>query len=302
MASVYNIRHIGHHENFEYKITGYECDVFLLDGRKITLKGNSPEELEVRAKRLLKAYGPKFSFETRGRKMTGGRQANTKDLLRALGRVDLAVSGAAYVGHIQTLEEIAQKLINRVATDRTNRPNVYTGNLQRSYVASIIHNKSVVKRLMPSKRPNGSRVHRTERGARYAELAEVNHSVARFIYYNKKRGVRYRKPKFLEKNGNIIRYLRPWEIEGGYANRATVGYRNWSRMNLGVAQSNKGGIRSVVVLENTAPYADAVQRAHYRILQNAAAEGVVGDATLRQRQLIRVATNRMLKEAGFNIK
>lgn len=302
--------------------TKYIFHIELPDGSSKTISGYSREQLMSETKRLLSSgnFG-----RPRGTKNYAGRHMEVRDIQRMFGSVlnkaSVAVNGAAAAAHVESMSEIAQALINRVSGLASQRKNFnsYTGALANSFVVSVINDGGVRLRVTPSIRIQTGNVHTTERGARYAELIEQHHPVAGFIYINKKSGKKYKHGvKLLKKNGKIIRYLRKYEREGsyydavtgkrkwgsgGYDYNATVGGRKWTRLNLGSNQErSKTGFHSVITLENTAPYADAVQRAGYKVLVNASAQEVIGDITLKQRSLIQVVTKRMLKEAGFNIK
>ena len=287
--------------------TKYIFHIELPDGSSKTISGYSREQLMSETKRLLRSgnFG-----RPRGTKNYAGRHMEARDIQRMFGSVlnkaSVAVNGAAAAAHVESMSEIAEALINRVSGLSSQRKNFnsYTGTLANSFVASVINDRGVKLRVRPSiKRQKGS-VRTTERGARYAELVEQHHPVAGFIYMNKKSGKKYKHGvKLLKKNGAIIRYLRKYEKESGYDYNATVGGRKWTRLNLGSNQErSKTGFHSVIALENTAPYADAVQRAGYKVLVNASAQEVIGDITQKQRSLIQVVTKRMLKEAGFIIK
>ena len=278
--------------------------VTLPDGTQKDISGLNKDELIRDAKRLI-GSGAGKTGRPKGAKSFAGRQYVESDIKRMFNQICLAANGVSIAAHAYAMEELAQKMIDSVSrlSSKGRNFNSYTGNLRNSYVASVIHNKSVKMRVRPAVKSKVGKIEYGKNGGRYAEIIDKHHAVSGFIYKNKKKGIRYKTKKYLKKEGRIVRYLRKWEKEDGYLNNATAGYRNWSKINRGALQSpNTGGIRSAIVIENVAPYSDSVQRKHYRVLENASAESVIGDVTLKQRQLIRVATKRMLKEAGFIIK
>ena len=62
-----------------------------------------------------------------------------------------------------------------------------------------------------------------------------------------------------------------------------------------------GTIRSGIVMENTAPYADAVNM-RYTVLNHSTSRRIARIYGGKGANLARILTKRALKEAGFNVK
>lgn len=237
--------------------------------------------------------------------------ANIEDTKRFLDGVSACAAKALLTAHITSENRAAQAALKSVM--REAEFNEYTGNLYNSYRATIVSNGEVVDYIYPDK-PHMGKVHHTRktkkgRGInRYSPIMKRRHPVPlrepRLVLNVKRRN---NMPKGLN-NRKIVRYLKRYEknpSEKGYNELGVKTPGGGAKLRIGYLQPGAGGgiIRSGVILENTAPYADAVHVRH-NVLKKSLAKRVYNKeyAGGKGANLLRVLTKRTLKEAGYDIK
>jgi hypothetical protein len=236
-----------------------------------------------------------------------------REIKKILDGIYLGTIGGAIGSHKITLDDAARAMLNQELSNI--KFNDYTGNLYNSYQANIISNGRLTTVLRPAepkkglvfpggRRKRGDFIRTNKKGqhvknpSRWSPLLTERHKPSK--------GTKL-------KNGTRIRYLHKYEkspnakgysdlgLSSGYSTRG--GRSPQLRIGRLQGSSNKGSglIKSGIVLENTAPYADAVQL-RYQVLNNSLARRVHGKYGGKGATLARVMTKRMLKEAGFNVK
>lgn len=226
------------------------------------------------------------SGHPKGVKNFSGRAYNAKDIKRLFGGVNEALNRAIANTAYHGMQAIGREMLSRVVNNR-GAFNNYTGNLLNAYQASIIFGRQIMTVVYNDAPKN--KVMYTKNGKRYALLQKpLRHNVTR-----KKR----------EREGHIgkrisnRRYIRTYELNDGYRQFGIKGGA------FGYSQKGAGGgrVQSGIVIENTAPYADMVNR-RYRVL-NQASVGLGMNRWGRQySKLFAVASKKELVAAGFKIK
>ena len=214
------------------------------------------------------------SGRPKGVKNFSGRPLNAKDIKRIFGVINKATELAIYEGGYRGMFALGKELLSVVTNHR--KFNSYTGNLMDAYQATIVTGGKPIKKIFYEAKKN--KVLRTKNGKRYAMLQEpAKHTKFGKIRENRK-GEKWGKKIWRKR-----RYLKSYELNNGY--------RKYG-LNSG------GGIVSGIVIENTAPYAEMVNR-RYRVLQQSSA---TNGMTRRKRQyskLILIAARKEFKAAGL---
>lgn len=215
------------------------------------------------------------SGRPKGVKNFSGRPLNAKDLKRIFGVIDEATKRAIYEGGYRGMFALGKELLSNVTFQR--KFNSYTGNLMDAYQATIVtQGKPIKKIFLDDVKKN--EVLRTKNGKRYAMLQEpAKHTRFGKIRENRKG----------EKLGKKIwrkrRYLRSYELNNGYRK---YGLNSGSE------------IVSGIVIENTAPYAEMVNR-RYRVLQQSSARKGMTRWRKQYSKLVLVAARKEFKAAGL---
>ena len=264
---------------------GYYAYIRTIDGRKITIQGDTAKEVERDAIAIIKEQFSttirKPTYRELSRRNWKGKEYSEKELKRELSKVQIAALGGAFSQHVAAMEEMSHDLLkNAIYASKFNE---YTGNLANSYVATVVSNGKVVHQYHLN-RPRG-KIYHTKRGKRYSYLMSDIHP---------------RSPKDRTLNGKDIRYLKKWETEKEDAYRSKSMLHSKGNFRIGYIQggSGDGRVRSGIVIENTAPYASAVHR-RYRVLANSTPRTVRGKWGGKYEGLVRVATLRTLRKIGI---
>ena len=245
-----------------------------------------------------------------GTKNYRGRSYGPNDIRRIFGRIDLQIKRGAALGISVTKEAIAEQMLSVVSAQ--SKFNSYTGNLNDSYVATIVTNRKISGLVYYQARKNSVRY--GKHGGRYAELQSPpkHRNFAGFILRSKggrKNGKRYKSVEYkggkrlMMKNGKIIRYLHKWEKEGNNPYRSGALGPKGGNFNIGYLNRDSGKIQSGIVIENTAPYSGAVQHRGYNVMKGAAERVAHGGRWgYHATKLVRVAAIKALKDAGIEVR
>lgn len=222
----------------------------------------------------------------KGAKSFQGRAYNQKDIKRLFEGFSEVFSVSIASTQTVAMQAIAKEMLSTVVEHR-GKFNNYTGNLMNAYMATTVYGQKTMSHIFYDHPKN--KILRTKNGKRYAMLQEPpGHTLTR------------KKRMRVERIGNKInrrrRYLRPYELNEGY--------RQFGFSGTSVAYMQRGtgsGLaRSGIIIENTAPYADMVNR-RYRVLEQASVKNGMNRWGKQFSKLVVVATNRMLKAYGLNI-
>lgn len=255
----------------------------LPSGEEVTIREAERRNFWSEAERKISRSG-----HPKGVKNFSGRAYNAKDIKRLFGGVNKALNRAIANTAYHGMQAIGKEMLSRVVNNR-GAFNNYTGNLLNAYQASIIYGRQIMTVVYNDAPRN--KVMYTRNGKRYALLQKPpRHSVTR------KKRVRL---ESIGKGKRIRnrRYLRTYELNDGYRQFGTKGGA------FGYSQKGAGGgrVQSGIVIENTAPYAEMVNR-RYRVL-NQASVGLGMNRWGRQySRLFAVASKKELVAAGFKIK
>lgn len=215
------------------------------------------------------------SGRPKGVKNFSGRPLNAKDIKYLFNGIDKATKRAIAEGGYRGMFALGKELLSTVTRQR--KFNSYTGNLMDAYQATIVTQGLPIKKIFYE--ANKNKVLRTKNGKRYAMLQEpAKHTRFGKIRENRKG------EKWGKKINRKRRYLKSYELNNGYRK-----YGMNTPMN---------GIVSGVVIENTAPYAEMVNR-RYRVLQQSSAINGMIRWKRQFSKLILVATRKEFKAAGL---
>lgn len=231
------------------------------------------------------------------------RQYTERDIRALTSKAYKAAIGGAVLGYVRTMSSIAEELLeNEMLRAKFNS---YTGNLYNSYKASVISNGKLTSVVTPKQTKKGS-VHYGRFGGRYSPvLGGKNHPI---------------KASHFKKNGVHIRYLKKREkdpSENGYLDisftnrfggrtkgtkgKAMIGNLQEISPKRGVEGKRNSLLRTGIIVENAAPYSAAVNR-RYNVLKHATERSAKSKYEAKGVSLIRVASQKIIKEAGFSIK
>lgn len=255
---------------------------------------------------------PAQTYAQLNKKRVKSSEYTKKEIKKILDGIYIGAIGGAISSHKMTLDDAARAMLNQVLSNI--KFNDYTGNLYNSYQANVISNGRLTTVLRPAvpkkglvfpggRRKRGDFIRTNKKGqhvknpSRWSPLLTERHKPSK--------GTKL-------KNGTRIRYLHKYEKSpntNGYSDLGlSSGYSTKKggrspQLRIGRLQGSAGGglIRSGIVLENTAPYADAVQL-RYEVLNGSIPRRVYGKYGGKGATLARVVTKRILKEAGFNVK
>ena len=215
------------------------------------------------------------SGRPKGVKNFSGRPLNAKDLKRIFGVIDEATKRAIYEGGYRGMFALGKELLSNVTSQR--KFNSYTGNLMDAYQATIVtQGKPIKKIFLDDVKKN--KVLPTKNGKRYAMLQEpAKHTRFGKIRENRK-GEKWGKKIWRKR-----RYLRSYELNNGYRKYGL---------------NSRSEIVSGIVIENTAPYAEMVNR-RYRVLQQSSARKGMTRWRKQYSKLVLVAARKEFKAAGL---
>lgn len=239
------------------------------------------------AEALVKSLG-----HPKGMKNFSGRAYNEKDIERLFLGLGAIHARSVAAAHYVSVSVIAGDFLKKVVKSR-GKFNNYTGNLMNAYSATAIYGRKLIDTMYYDYQKN--KVLRSKTGKRYAELQQPpNHPLSR-----KKRNKR----NFVGRKIRKIRYLRNFELNDGYRKWSMSGGSKGSKVSVGYSQQGAGGgkLQSAIVIENTAPYADMVNR-RYRVLQNSSAKIGMNRWGSQYSKLMRIAPIDALRKAGFKVK
>lgn len=193
--------------------------------------------------------------------------------------------GASYVANVRANEEMAERMLKQAYNSR-GKYNIYSGNLDNAYQATIVQGRKIVQVIRLDKVQGNQFRDSIRSGKRIVDLLEERHPIRKI---KRKDGKKYSRARY--------RYKKRWEREKGYDNTG-IGAGRSKISGFGYAAAGDNRIQSGVVLENMAPYAGAVQARGYDVLPGTA-RSYNGRALARQKQLILNISNKMLKAAGL---
>lgn len=289
-------------------------------GRFVRYYARDPEQAQSRADYFLSGgqYDDSFNrysastrrtptYKQLSKRKRENKAFDEKEIKDIVDDIYLSTIKAAIGAHTITLDQIANEMISRATADAGF--NEYTGNLYNSYQATVVSNNSLVKVLRPSphrgiiafggRRKKGVWIKSGD--SRWSPLMKERHPFP-------KQGPRLpgaRKKSRKSGDGVRIRFLKKYEksvSDDGYSEDTIMNSFGSANFRFGYLQGGGDGlVRSGILLENTAPYADAVH-IRYRVLNKAMPRTIIGKYRNKGTNLIRVMTKRALKAAGFNIK
>lgn len=267
---------------------------------RIEAKGGKPIGLSAR-----KAYGkrgPNTSGKQWGRpkKSVSDYNYGLTELFEEIKKkVTIATYATAGATSVKVTAEMAKDVINHVYSKR-GKYNVYTGNLDRSYMATAVQGRRISAVVYPDNLPKGNPV---DPGTRRVKIAQVNHGNGLWVKQNSYKRWRSRRKGIKAKEYmRMYRYLKKWENIGGYRNKSVAYGRAGDMSGFGRMAGDKlNRIQSGIIIENTAPYADYVTRSGYQVPPFGAYARSYGlRAGHEQQRHIMIFTKRMLK--AVNIK
>ena len=244
-------------------------------------------------------------------KRLGGRPAGAKnktEIEKLFKKIQFAVN----VGNRKGLEELAQPLVDEIATTMPGF-NDYTEALANSYAATVFSNRKPVKTVFHDTGHRGI-VRRSRgknaKGGRWVYLTNRRHGLGGRITYNKGTKNEYSQYGRNVRDPRKKRYLKSWEKLGGeYRKNTWGGRRNGRQIGYTPMTSGAPQAQNWLVIENRAPYADWVNRgvrnplsgkrnSPRRVMQNAVVRKIGPRAT----ELVRTVVLKELKAAGFKVK
>lgn len=229
-----------------------------------------------------------------------------------INRVLSYIDDSAKKGTKRTLEDIAPAFLEQTIANEAEFNN-YSGNLEEGYVAIVVSNGKQ-KRIFYHNAATKGRFYsvytrRRKKGVRAmrrsvrVDLTRKRHNVTPWVKntffaehmnaHKDTQGQHRRIRSAVGEEPKNYRYVKPWENEKGYKNRA----KSISITRLGVGRTAK---RTFLQIRNVAPYASFVQygrnrNKHYNVLRGA----MVDMWRRRVPMLIKSATLDELKAHGF---
>lgn len=297
------------------------------NGRVVKVKAAGSQELARLLKREVESGGRTDLRVTRtgttaGIRGIGSRSKSARDQKIYLeesfkkifgeikGRAILAGSAAASAANAIISEDVAELMLKRVYSIKGNY-NIYTGNLDRAYAATVVTGYKARKTLhlegtpegntpVPNKRGSGMIVHLFGDPNHPPRKIKKNKYGRRSMYFHLKGDKEYNRVDY--------RTFKKWELEKGYRHKGYVNDRKGNLsgfQNYAIEGYNKGSgrgknqirVNSAVIVENTAPYAGAVQAAGYDVIPGAIMRSYSYGS--KQETALLVMTREMLKAANL---
>ena len=193
--------------------------------------------------------------------------------------------GASHVANVRVNEEMATRMLRQAYNSR-GKYNIYSGNLDNAYQATIVQGRKIMQ-VIRLRKVKGNQFYVNEngrKGKKIVDLLEERHPIGKI---KRKNGRMYGRPRY--------RYKKRWERERGYDNTG-IGAGRSEIGGFGYAAAGDNRIQSGVIIENMAPYAGAVQAKGYDVLPGST-RSYDGRALAKQKQLILNISNKMLKAA-----
>lgn len=224
--------------------------------------------------------------KARAAKLASRRNAYESFLTKEFGRIKataiMVADAAAASSNAKITGKVAQDVLRRVVNSQ-GKYNIYSGNLSNAYHALIIQGRRVVKVVQRDQKTRGHRFE-PQNGRLVVSMMRRRHKT---------------------KNRWTKRYVKPYEREEGYADVTSFGRGviNLGYMNSFTETQSKnrhdGRVQSGVIVENSAPYAGAVQAAGYQVAPNAIYRSYQGKIGSKYKSILYVETKNMLKAAGL---
>lgn len=203
------------------------------------------------------------------------RYDNKKMLEQVFGEIRarsvMAASAAASAANAKISEEAAKTVLKNVYKNR-GKYNTYTGNLERAYMVTIVQGRNVKKTLFLDNTPEGNApIERNGKKIVYMfkkrhELKNIRENQFK-LYMRRKKDSRL-KPK--EYSRQPYRYFKNWERVDGYRRKSLATGRDRISGFGYMAGDKHNRVQSGIIIENTAPYAGAVQAKGYHVLPTGA--------------------------------
>lgn len=286
----------------------YECKIKYQDGSTDTVIGYTADNAIAKAQiRLAKQGGAPIggkanlrSNQKKQRKgpIRGSYKANIRTLNAIFGdikaRAMMASSTAASASSLKVTDYVAESVLKKVYNKR-GKFNTYTGNLERAYTAIVVQGRNIVSRLHLKNTPKGNEIDGKKKKVYiYKERHDVGNLTPNAYrkFRSKKLKIKYTTHKRVR-----YRYVKRWERKDGYRTKSTY-YGISDRMGgFGrFAGDRNNRIQSGIIIENSAPYAGAVQAAGYDVIPHARTMSYNKN---EQKKIVMVISKRMLKAAGL---
>lgn len=216
----------------------------------------------------------------------------------------MASSAAASAINVKVTEASAKELLARVYAQR-GKYNTYTGNLERAYMATVVSGRKAKKTYYLEETPKGFPPMQSKRSGRLiVYMYKMGHEPNALIenIYKSYRGGRKKTLKRDDRRRykrQPYRYFKPWERKDGYRMKSILAGRKGNVSGFGLMAGDKHNrVQSGIIIENTAPYAGAVQAKGYQVMpSNAMLRSYSARASSRQEQMAMIITKNMLHAA-----
>ena len=263
--------------NIRYEQVGdslWEVRIPKKDGGYETFRGDK-WQLEYKVERWLRKNAELYANVRGGKRDNAGRKANKTEAQKITDIFDsvrASVAGAANISQANVMEEVAKEMLKKVF-DSKGKYNVFSGNLDNAYQATVVQGRRIVRILKKDPPTKGNPFEPAPRG-------------------------RKKRVKRLEKNhgyGYKYRYKKHYERENGYDDTGVVA--GMTRLGGFGRAAGDTTQQSGIIIENTAPYAGAVQAKGYTVLPMGIERSYSGRAAAKQKQLMMHLTKKFLKSA-----
>lgn len=310
----------------------YECEFIDERGRRVNFVGYTAEIAIAKVKKYIEGHGlgaglryaeesgPRYS----NREKYGSRDRSVKHaqwgrptkkqsdwrwgINQIFGEIKakaiMAGTAGVAAANARITQQTAEYLLRRVHGLR-GKYNVYTGNLDRAFKATIVQGrKSKIEVFLDDKdAPIGNMPEPSPRsGKQRVFIFKRNHNVGTIRENSYKFYMRRKKNSKAEPKtyGRVkYRYFKPWELKKGYRHRGFAADRNGNVSGFQYVAGGgyaKGTAQSGIILENTAPYAGAVAAKGYQVMPSGAILRSYNTKSKQQSQFM-VITKDMLRAA-----
>jgi hypothetical protein len=220
-----------------------------------------------------------------------GSDEYRKQLAAIFGKAEVAAAATAVAANAKITEQAVKDMLGRVYITR-GKYNIYSGNLDRAYLATLVQGRNIIGQYRVSNPPKGNGFEPSPRGRRMR--------VRLFPPERHKLGMKSRRGGGKKKYGRErYRYKNWFERKNGYDNTGiTVGSNRVSGFGYGVGD-NRNRVQSGIIIENMAPYAGAVQAKGYRVMPFGIERSYAGRALAKQKQLLLQLPKKMILAAGL---
>lgn len=263
--------------NIQYEQVGanlWEVRIPKVDGSYEVFRGGK-WALEYKVEQWLKRNAALYRSAKGGARVGAGRKSNKSEaqqITDIFNGVLAAVSGASGVAQAEHMELAADELLKKIFENK-GKYNIYSGNLDNAYQATIVQGRRIVK-IIKLDATAGNRFEASPRSSRKRVKRKIrNHG-------------RY---------GTSYRYKKYYERENGYDNTGIgAGVDRLGGFGRSAGDSTQ---QSGIIIENTAPYAGAVQAKGYTVIPMGIERSYNGKAAAKQKQLMMQLTKKFLKSA-----